>query len=77
MPHVQLRSFQFVLFEVLQHCAGLSHENVEAFDVKHVIFKGMDGMEASTREISHPVPSAAHMSLLPRSPVISAGLHSH
>eukprot|EP00439_Symbiodinium_sp_Y106_P066834 s988_g10.t4 len=35
------------LREVLQHCAGLSHENVEAFDVKHVIFKGMDGMEAS------------------------------
>ena len=32
--------------EVLQHCAGLSHENVEAFEVKHVIFKGMDGMEA-------------------------------
>lgn len=35
------------LREVLQHCAGLSHENVEAFEVKHVIFKSLDGMEAS------------------------------
>lgn len=35
------------LREVLQHCAGLSHENVEAFEVQHVIFKSLDGMEAS------------------------------
>ncbi|CAJ1405538.1 unnamed protein product [Effrenium voratum] len=35
------------LREVLQHCAGLSHENVEAFEVKHIIFKGLDSMEAS------------------------------
>jgi len=35
------------LREVLQHCAGLSHENVEAFEVRHVIFKSLDGMEAS------------------------------
>eukprot|EP00931_Biecheleriopsis_adriatica_P052430 TRINITY_DN30497_c0_g1_i2.p1 TRINITY_DN30497_c0_g1~~TRINITY_DN30497_c0_g1_i2.p1 ORF type:complete len:650 (+),score=127.59 TRINITY_DN30497_c0_g1_i2:53-2002(+) len=35
------------LREVLQHCAGLSLEGVDAFGVKHVVFKGMDDMEAS------------------------------
>lgn len=35
------------LREVLQHCAGLSLEGVEAFGVKHIVFKGIDDMEAS------------------------------
>lgn len=35
------------LREVLQHCAGLTLEGVEAFGVKHIVFIGMDDMQAS------------------------------
>ena len=35
------------LREVLQQCCGLTNENIEFDDVKHVIFHGMDDMQAS------------------------------
>lgn len=35
------------LREVLLHCAGVSLEGVEAHGIQHVIFKGVDGMQAS------------------------------
>lgn len=35
------------LREVLHHCAGLSLEGVEAHQIKHVVFHGIDDMQAS------------------------------
>ena len=43
-----------VAAKVLQHCAGLSHESVEAFEVQHVIFKSLDGMKANHAEWENP-----------------------
>eukprot|EP00933_Yihiella_yeosuensis_P070685 TRINITY_DN78836_c0_g1_i1.p1 TRINITY_DN78836_c0_g1~~TRINITY_DN78836_c0_g1_i1.p1 ORF type:complete len:660 (+),score=140.00 TRINITY_DN78836_c0_g1_i1:139-2118(+) len=35
------------LRELLQHCAGLSIEGAEAHDIKHIVFWGLDDMQAS------------------------------